>query len=473
MKWLYESLRVAILEGRLRAGARLPTTRELAREYGLARGTVVTAFENLKAEGYVNATVGSGTYVACELPDHMLEAPRATAKREPARRSPPRRLSAIAHRMTELSSYPDGPAPAFRIAQPALDLFPTALWAQVASRRLRMASVKLLLGCEPLGYEPLRRAITEYLVTSRGVQCTPDRVAIVSGTLEALSIVARLLLDPDDAVAVEYPGYAGASASLVAAGARLVPIPVDDGGMQVDAKRLRGARLVYVTPARQYPMGVSMCVTRRLALLDWARQSGATIFEDDYDSEFRFSGPPMPALQGLDRDDRVVFAGSLSKVLFPSLRLGYVVLPPDLVGPFAAAISLTTRHAPLLDQAVLADFITGGHFGRHVRRMREVYAERHSVLITSAEQELSGLLQMCSIEAGLQTIGSLPLGVDGAHVAALAAERGVEVKLVIPGAYDPDQRHVLQLGFAAVEPKEIRRGVRVLREVIRSEQGKG
>ena len=209
-----------------------------------------------------------------------------------------------------------------------------------------------------------------------------------------------------------------------------------------------------------------MSATRRLALLDWARGSGATIFEDDYDSEYRFCGPPMPALQGLDRRGQVIFTGSFSKVLFPSLRLGYVVLPPDLVDPFEAVVSVTMRHVPLLDQAVLTDFIAGGHFGRHIRRMREVYAERRSVLTASAKAELSGLLDVCSIEAGLQTVAWLPAGVDGERVAALAAQRGVEVKAIDPTHDGSAERHVLQLGFAAVDAPEIRRGVRVLREVV-------
>ena len=473
-RWLYESLRAAILEGRLGLGSRIPTTRELSRQYELSRGTVVTAFENLKAEGYVNATVGSGTYVACVLPESLLVAPRALKGRESKRTAahPPRRLSAAARRLSPLASYPDGPAPAFRVGQPALDRFPTTLWAQVASRRLRMASVKMLLGCGAMGYEPLREAIAGYLVASRGVNCSPDQVAIVSGTLEALGLAARLLLDPGDRVAMESPGYTGARVALEAAGATLVPVPVDDGGLVVDAKRMKDARLVYVTPAHQFPMGMSMCVTRRLALLDWACSSGATIFEDDYDSEYRYCGPPMPALQGLDRRGQVIFSGSFSKVLFPSLRLGYVVLPSDLVDPFAAIISVTTRHAPLLDQAVLADFITGGHYGRHIRRMRELYAERQSVLISSAKDELPGLLDVCSIEAGMQTVGWLPVGVDGARVAALAAKRGVEVKAVAPRERGRAVRHVLQLGFAAVDAREIRRGVRVLGEVVRELRAK-
>ncbi len=467
-RWLYESLRAAILDGRLGLGSRLPTTRELASEYGLARGTVVAAFESLKAEGYVNATVGSGTYVACELPESLLVLPRARAGRATTAPSPrPRRLSAVGRRLHALAGYPSGPTPAFRIGQPALDLFPTTLWAQIASRRLRGASARLLLGCEAMGHRPLREAIAEYLVTARGVRCTVDQVAVVSGTLEALGITARLLLDPGDRVAVENPGYGGARVVLETHGARVVPVRVDDDGLVVDAKRMEGARLACVTPAHQYPMGVSMSVSRRLALLEWARCTGATIFEDDYDSEYRYSGPPMPSLQGLDQAGRVIFAGSFSKVLFPSLRLGYVVLPPDLVDPFAAAISITTRHAPLLDQAVLADFMTGGHFGRHIRRMREIYAARHAALRECAAAELAGRLDVCPIQAGLQTVGWLPVGVDGVRVAALAGERGVEVKSVVLPEHGPPAQHVLMLGFAAVDRPELHRGVRVLGEVVR------
>lgn len=466
-RWLYESLRAAILEGRLGLGSRLPTTRELSSHYDLARGTVVTAFENLKAEGYVNATIGSGTYVACELPDNLLVAPRSLAARTPATPPTPRRLSRAAHRLSPLSGYPDGPSRAFRTGQPALDLFPTTLWAQVASRRLRMASAKLLLGSGPLGYRPLREAITEYLVTSRGVNCTADQVAIVSGTLEAVGVIGGLLLDPGDKVVVESPGYGGTRLALEGIGARLVRVPVDDEGLVVDAARMRGARLAYVTPAHQAPTGVSMSASRRLALLDWACCAGATIFEDDYDSEYRFCGPPMPALQGLDRSGLVVFSGSFSKVLFPALRIGYVVLPTDLVEPFSTAISVTRRHAPLLDQAVLTDFITGGHFGRHIRRMREVYAERHAALKQSADEHLAGLLDVCSIEAGLQTVGWLPAGVDGVRVAALAAERGVEVGAIPATEMGCESQHVLQLGFAAVDPRELRRGVKVLAGVVR------
>jgi GntR family transcriptional regulator/MocR family aminotransferase len=469
-RWLYESLRAAILEGRLALGSRLPTTRELAKDYGLARGTVVTAFENLKAEGYVNATVGSGTYVACVLPESLLVAPRASGSRG-SKASPPappaRRLSAVGRSVRPLFGYPDGPTRAFRIGQPALDLFPTTLWAQVASRRLRLASAKLLLGCGPMGYEPLREAVAEYLVTSRGVNCTSGQVAIVSGTFDAMGLVVRLLLDPADArVAFEDPGYGGMRRALESFGVTIVPVPVDGEGLVVDAKRMKNVRLVYVTPAHQHPMGFSMSVTRRLALLEWAAGNGATIFEDDYDSEYRYCGPPMPALQGLDRRGLVVYSGSFSKVLFPSLRLGYVVVPPDLVDPFAALMSVTQRHTHALDQAVLADFITGGHFGRHIRRMREVYAERSAALMESAKEHLAGRLEVCSIEAGLQKVGWLPAGIDGQAVARAAARRDLEIMAFVPPGKGGEVQHALQLGFAAVDAKEIRRGVRELRKAI-------
>jgi GntR family transcriptional regulator/MocR family aminotransferase len=462
-RWLYGALRAAILEGRLRPGARLPATRDLARHYGLSRGTILDAFEQLKAEGYVEATVGSGTYVTRILPDRLLEVARPTrgrAVREgTAERREPRRLSAYGRRVGLFENLESGPARAFRAHQPALDLFPTTLWAQIAARRLRRATTSLLLSCPPLGYPPLQEAVADYLTTSRGVRCSSEQVAIVSGVQEALDLVARLWVNPGDRVAIEDPGYLGAALVFEAFGANLVPIPLDDQGLAFGDSPLAGTRLVYVTPAHQFPLGVSMSLPRRLALLEWARTSGAMIFEDDYDSEYRYSGRPMPALQGLARHGQVLFAGSFSKVLFPSLRLGYLVVPDDLVDRFAAVQSLTHRHAPLLEQAVLTDFLAAGHFGRHLRRMREVYAERLSVLLESAGERLAGLLELSRVEAGLQTIGLLGGGIDAKAAVRAAARRGVEVAPL--SRYTRGQRvpEGLLLGFAAVDPQEIRRGV--------------
>jgi GntR family transcriptional regulator / MocR family aminotransferase len=467
-RWLYEALCTKILEGGLRPGARLPATRDLARQYGLARGTIVNAFEQLKSEGYVDGSVGSGTYVSKILPDELLQVPRENGTGRSAPRQRRRRVSDYAGRVSLFPNLELRPSRAFRANMPALDLFPTTLWAQVAARRLRRVSTNLLLGCGPMGYTPLRQAVAAYLSTSRGVNCVPEQVAIISGVQEALDVVARLFLNPGDRVCMENPGYPGAAIAFKAGGAKVAAIRLDDEGMQVQGVSMRGARLVYVTPGHQFPVGVTMSLARRLRLLEWAAKSGALILEDDYDSEYRYTGRPVPALQGLDRHGLVLFTGSFSKVLFPSLRLGYLVLPPDLVDYVSRALSVTSRHAPLLEQAVLCDFITEGHFGRHLRRMREVYAERLSVLLESARHSLTGLLEISGVEAGLQTAAWLHSGLDSEWVAAAAAEREVEVTPLSRYSHGRMEREGLQLGFAAVDSKEIRRGVRELAIALES-----
>jgi GntR family transcriptional regulator/MocR family aminotransferase len=461
-RWLYAALRAEILEGRLRPGARLPGTRDLANQYGLSRGTIVNAFEQLRSEGYLEGSVGSGTYVSKVLPDDLLHVPReAGAQPRPAGK-PRRELSDFGRRIKLFPVLEIRPSRAFRVNVPALDLFPIALWAQLAARRFRRISARLLMGCDPLGYQPLREAVAGYLSASRGVKCEPGQVMIVSGVQEALDLSTRLLLSPGDRVCMEDPGYRGASAAFEAAGARISTAPLDEEGMALRPASLCGAKLVYVTPAHQYPLGITMSLPRRLALLEQARQSGALLFEDDYDSEYRYSGRPVPALQGLDRDGSVLFAGTFNKVLFPSLRMGYLVIPPDLVDAFAATRSATSRHPPLLEQAVLCDFITEGHFGRHLRRMREVYAERLSVLLESARQRLAGLLEISTVEAGLHTVGWLREGIEEEAAAQAAAQRDVEVVPLSVHSRGRLERAGLQLGFAAVDADEIRRGVREL-----------
>ncbi|HYH45274.1 MAG TPA: PLP-dependent aminotransferase family protein [Thermoanaerobaculia bacterium] len=486
-RWLCAALRAEILEGRLGPGARLPASRDLARQAGVARGTAVAAFEQLQAEGYVQGTVGSGTYVTGTLPDSLLQVARtarspgrdrSTGQRPRAEHAPPRCFSAFGRRVQPFPSSTPGPPRAFRTDMPALDLFPMALWAQLTARRVRRASAGLLAGCGPLGYPPLQEAVAAYLGTARGVRCAPGQVAIVAGVQQALDLAARLLLDPGDRVAMEDPGYIGAALVFQAAGARISALPLDGQGLILPGARLRGVKLAYVTPAHQFPLGVAMSLARRLALLEWARRTGALIFEDDYDGEYRYAGRSLPALQGLDRASSagsthsVLFAGSFSKVMFPALRLGYLVVPPDLVDRVAAALSLATRHAPLLEQAVLCDFLAEGHFGRHVRRMREVYAERLGVLLEGARERLAGLLEITGVEAGLQTAGWLAEGIDEAAAAVAAARRNVEVtplsRYVQTGQPGQSERAGqpgrpgLQLGFAAVDPAEIRRGVREL-----------
>ena len=467
-RWLCGALRAEILEGRLRPGARLPATRDLARQYGLSRGTIVSAFEQLKSEGYVDGSVGSGTYVSEVLPDDLLAVGRVGAVPPTVRGTPRRRVSDFARRVTLFPTFAPRPTRAFRTDQPALDLFPTTLWAQLTARRMRRATANLLRGCGPMGYRPLQDAVADYLRTARGVACDAAQVAIVAGAQEALDLVARVFVNPGDRVCMEEPGYIGAARVFEGCGARISAVRVDDEGMTVPSARARGVRLAYTTPGHQFPLGIGMSLRRRLAMLEWARAAGALIVEDDYDSEFRYSGRPMPALQGLDRHGVVVFIGSFSKVMFPSLRLGYLVVPPDLVDYVAAARSVTSRHAPLLDQAVVCDFMGEGHFGRHVRRMREVYAERVGVLQTCARERLGGLLELIGVEAGLQTAGWLADGLDGDSAAAAAATRDVEVTS-LRRYYRGTPREGLQLGFAAVDAAEIRRGVRELAAALEEE----
>jgi GntR family transcriptional regulator / MocR family aminotransferase len=463
-RWVYSALRAAILEGRLHPGARLPATRDLAMQYRLSRGTIVNAVEQLKSEGYVQARTGSGTYVSSTLPEELFQvAVNAKPKLSPQPpRTQPRKISAYAKRVRLFPTFASRPSRAFRPNLPALDLFPTTLWAQVAGRRLRKVSTNFLLGCDPLGYLPLRQAVADYLNTSRGVNCAADQVAIVSGAQETLDLVARLFLNPGDRVCIENPGYIGAATVFESLGAKISHVPLDEEGLKLRASTLRGARLVYVTPGHQFPLGITMSLSRRLQLLEFARKSGALILEDDYDSEFRYAGRPVPALQGLDRDGLVLFTGSFSKVLFPSLRLGYLVFPTDLADRVSAALSITRRHAPLMEQAVLCAFMTAGHFGRHLRRMRQIYAERLNVLLHSARQNLTGLLEISGIEAGLQTVGWLQRGINADSAAAAAAKRNVEVTPLSIYSHGNVASTGLQLGFAAVDAKEIRRGVQDL-----------
>src|SRR5438445_569543 len=462
-RWLYEELRAAILAGRLRPGSRLPATRDLAQIYRISRPTAVTAFEQLKSEGYVEGRAGSGTYVSQVLPDQLLQVGRMRQEKQ------------LPHRQVALSSYarrlqpflaPTSTRPirAFRANLAALDLFPTNLWAQVAARRLRRVSASLLAGGEALGYRPLREAVAAYLNTSRGVKCTAEQVLIVSGAQEALDRTARILLNPGEPVWMEEPGYPGAGVVFRAVGARIRRVPVDAEGLALASgrKKWQAPRLVYATPGHQFPLGVTMSLRRRLALLEWARCSGTLIFEDDYDSEYRYSGRPIPAMQGLDRSGVVIFAGSFSAVLFPALRLGYLVVPPEMVDIFAAAESVTTHHPPLLEQAVLCDFITEGHFARHIRRMRELYAERLSVFLECARQKLSGLLEIPEVEAGLQTVGWLKCAIGADRAAAAAAKYDVEVVPLGRYASGRLRREGLVLGFAAVDARELRRGVEQL-----------
>ena len=467
---LYNTLRHAILAGQLKAGARLPATRALAHALAISRNTVMNAYAQLLAEGYVEGEVGSGTYVARTLPDELLQARTDLAKGDPS----PRTSWTLSRRGTRLASN-QGPVSrfaaefiAFRPGLPALDAFPYELWARLVARRWRRPQRSLLGYGDPAGYGPLREAIAAYLGEARAVRCQAEQVIVVAGSQQALDLTARMLLDEGDAAWIEDPGYLGARGALLGAGAQLIPVPVDDEGLDVTsgASVNQQPRLIYVTPSHQYPYGVTMSLRRRLALLEWASQTGAWVLEDDYDSEYRYAGRPLAALQGLDGGGRVIYLGTFSKVLFPALRLGYMVVPPDLVDAFTAARALVDCHSPALDQAALADFIAAGHFARHIRRMRALYAERQRLLVDAARHTLAGLLEVQSAEAGMHLVGWLPEGVDDVEASRRAAAFGVGAPPLSTYSLRPLRRGGLLLGFTAVGEKEIRHGVQRLAKAL-------
>ena len=464
---VYEALRRAILSGSLPAKSQMPSTRSLAAQLAVSRMTVVNAYDQLRAEGYIEGVSGSGTYVAAVLPEELLEI--KSKKRRPERDSAANEQTALSRRGRLLASFDhaylrartDTNFSAFHYGLPAMDAFPFDVWARLASRRFGKISVSLFGSGNPAGFEPLRRAVAAYLQTSRAVRCEPEQVLIVAGAQQALALIAQVLIDETDAVWMEDPCYLGARNAFGAAGARVVSVPVDREGFDLQSalQKNKTARLACVTPSHQFPLGVVMSLARRLALIEWARANNAWIVEDDYDSEFRYAGRPLASLQGLDKAGRVLYVGTFSKTIFPALRLGYLVVPENLVDVFTAARALSDSHSPSIDQAILTDFIEAGHFSRHIRRMRALYAERQAALVAAAQKYLAGLLDVSKDEAGMHLVGWLPENVNDKIASEKAREHGVETKPLSAYCSDSQQRSGLILGYTAFSAGQIRNGV--------------
>jgi len=463
---IYAGVRRAILDGVIGPGTRLTSSRALAIDLEVSRATTLLAYEQLLAEGYLTTRRGSGTFVAHELPDDLPQARRAAPSR--LQRHPP-----ISRRGAAMAAVPPtavrgtGPPRAFRIGTPGLDLFPVRLWAQLVNRRLRAVTRGQLDYCNLAGLPALREAIADRVRTARGTECVADQVIVVAGAQRGIELACQVLLDPGDEVCLEEPGYPGARSALVAAGATIRPVRVDDNGLVVDQlARHGGARLVYVTPSHQFPLGGQMSLPRRLALLQWAARARAWVIEDDYDSEFRYGTRPIPCLHGLDTDNRVIYVGSFSKSLFPALRMGFLIVPLDLRDSLLAARLAADVHPPWLDQAVLADFMEGGHFDRHVRRMRAAYRERLDALSEAAERLCGGALRLRPVRTGLHAIADLE-GADDERVFHEAAARGVEV---MPLSWyfnrKPARANGLVLGFAPVRPDALGTGMEQLAVAI-------
>jgi GntR family transcriptional regulator/MocR family aminotransferase len=465
---IYEGLRQAILSHRLRVGAQMPSTRALAKDLKVSRNTVMSVYDQLIAEGFLQGKRGAGTFVAEDISDELLAVRNTkTPNNSASSRQIARRGKVFFETSFSFTNQPHKPR-AFQTGFSAIDEFPIEIWTRIASRRLRKMPRSRLDYCETQGYPPLREEIAKYLASSRGVLCEAEQVIIVAGSQQGLDLTARVLLDVGDEAWIEDPNYVGAKGALLAAGAKLIPVPLDSEGLDVKTgiKLSQNARLAYVTPSHQFPLGVVMSLSRRLELLEWANQNSAWIVEDDYDSEFRYEGKPLMALQGLDNDNRVIYIGTFSKVLFPSLRLGYLVVPPDLVGIFTNALSFIAYHAPMLEQVVLTDFMREGYFGRHIRRMKNFYAERQKVLRTAINEHLNEYLEVEKDVAGMHLVAWLKNDLNDREIAEKALKFGVYTPPMSFYCTHEKLRDGLLLGYTGISPTEILTGVKRLREMF-------
>lgn len=466
---LVAQLRQRLLQGLLPAGARLPATRDLALALGVSRNTVVRAFEHLLDEGLITSRVGDGSYVTpplAQMPPPPPQALPLTAAEVP--RTP---------RWTALQPFtpsrtPDGPVRAFRWGSPAMDLFPAALWSRLQSRVWRRHDPADLAYGDPAGLPALREWLADYLRSARGLHCSAEQILITGGAQQGIALAAMALLAPGDEAATESPGYRSAAAALGLQAARVHHVPVDAEGLRPAALQALGprCRLLYVTPSHQFPTGVAMSLQRRLDLLAWARAQQAWVLEDDYDSEYRHLGLPLAPLASLDPAGRTLYVGSLSKLMFPGLRLGYLVAPPGWLPTLARLRSVLDRHSASIDQQVLASFIAEGHFLRHVRRMRRAARERRDALLEAWARQVEPLgLPLPAPEAGLHAYLPLPDATLEQRLTDAATQAGLEVGAMrrVGGLPACSARAGLVLGFAAVPPPELTQAVARLAQAWR------
>lgn len=449
---IYDAVRSAILDGRVLPGQRLSSTRALADEIGVSRLPVLSAYEQLLHEGYLEARGGSGTFVSTALAGEAVASPAESR----------------AHGEAPAEAPAEGGLRPFRVSLPALDLFPRAAWNRLVIRHARALTREQMAYGEPAGVPALREAIAAHLRASRAVRCDAGRVIITSGSQAALRLAGAVLLGRGTRVATEEPGYEGARAALAASGARVVPVPTDDEGLSVSSLARRpGVHAAYVTPSHQYPLGVSMSASRRLALLDWAARHEAWVIEDDYDSEYRYVSRPIGALQGMDAHDRVVYVGTFSKVLFPAVRIGYLVVPSSLTPACLAAREALDLFSPTLYQLALADFLREGHFARHLARMRAAYRRRREALLGGLARYCRGYLSVHNADAGLHVAAFLePPIVDGDVVRRMAA-CGLTATPLSSCYEGRVRRHGLLLGFAGSPEDVLWQATRTLGKVLR------
>ena len=465
---VYDAYRSAILRRHLLPGQQIPSSRALAAELGVSRIPVLSAYSQLLAEGYFQARTGSGTYISDSLPEQMTT---CELRASPAARTA-NGFRRLARRCETLRGFKAAPWlygwGAFSVGQVSLDAFPFQVWLRLVARHCARLSTGAFHFSDPLGSENFRETIAKYLRTARAVNCEPNQIMVVSGSQQALEIAARVLLNPGDAVWLEEPGYTLARQVFALAGCRIVPVPVDDEGLDVSLgiKRSRKARAAYVTPSHQFPLGTTMSASRRLQLLEWAERSDAWIIEDDYDSEYRYTDLPIASLQGLDRSSRVIYIGTFSKTLFPSLRLGFMVIPPDLIEKFVTVRHIMDIYPPHLYQAVLKDFVEEGHFARHVRRTRLLYAEKRRVLVEALKEQFGDSVQIHGASAGLHQAATLSSVSSDRAVSFRAAKQKLWLWPLSPCYLGDKRRQGFVLGFGSAPTNAIRPAVQRFRKLI-------
>lgn len=479
---LYDEMRRAILARRLKPGERVPSTRTLAQSLKLSRATVTQSYEQLISEGYLQAAIGSGTTVCVQLPEELLRTAPVTAMTAKSLKAVKRSTAATA-RAVKLSLYgvslddsvplepPEPEVPInFKSGRPALEEFPMPQWRRLLLRHCRAEQASLLdYAAHIRGAPELRKAISDYLARSRAVRCTPDEVIIVNGSQQAIDLITKILVDRGDVVAVENPGYLGARRTFLAQGARLLPVPVDENGIVVErlnAKPTNGAKLIYVTPSHQFPTGGVLPLTRRLELIRWAEATGAVIVEDDYDSEFRYGSRPIPALQGLAESANVIYVGTFSKVLFPALRIGYIVVPESLAHVVARARWIADRQTPTLEQLALTDFITEGYLERHLRRMRTLYDKRRQALVRALNHYFEDRAAILGENAGMHLMVKLQTKFSDEEVVRRATEVGVGLVSARIYYLGNAPANEFVLGYAGLSERRIQEGIRRLAKVL-------
>lgn len=464
---LYRALRELILQGRLQGGQRLPSSRQLATAMQIARNTVLYAFEQLQAEGYVLTRHGAGSYVAETLPDPSPQG-EVTTPVENAAGGPylSRRVQQVLGGM-QMRGFMRERTPAFLPGVPELAQFPHLLWQRIWQRQQRQMPRDWLGYTRAGGHQGLKQVLSDYLRLTRALNCSPEQILITSGTQQSLDLLARALADPGDVAWMEEPGYGGASAALTAAELALCPVPVDDEGLCWERGDYPVPRLIYVTPSHQYPLGCVMSLSRRRSLLQYAAQQQSWILEDDYDSEFRYDGAPLAALQGLDRAQRVIYMGTLSKACYPGLRLAYLVLPPVLVEPLTRLQARLLREPDYVKQATLAEFIAEGHLASHIRRMRQLYAARQQLLRDSIADGLEAEAALLGGQGGLHVVCPLPVGSKERPLMQQLQQRQVQTPPLGSFHLATPQQSGLVLGYAGVHENDIRRAGRILGQQLR------